>query len=697
MSEPVSHQKIHRLRRFLRQRRAFYILLQRTLSRIKSFDQTFVIFIALCIGLMSGVLAAGFRALIAGFTSLLWNNGQLLEGILNAPLWLKLTVPVAGAVVVATMVQRFAPEAKGHGVPEVMDAIVRHNGFIRIRVVLIKALASAISIASGASVGREGPIVQMGSAFGSAVGQFFQVSSRRMRTFVGCGAAAGIAATFNAPIAGAIFASEVILGDFSVTAIGPIIVSSVFGTVVSRSIEGNYPSFVPPVYQLQSPVELIFYIILGVLAGLAGWLFVKTLYGTEDLFDGLKLPIWVKAAVGGLVIGLVAVFRPEILGVGYPTIDKVLAGGLPLLITALLIFGKIGTTSWSLGYGASGGVFAPSLFIGSMLGGTFGQLVHTAFPGIAASSGAYALVGMAAMVAAATHAPITSVLIIFEMTTEYSVILPLMVASIISTAITNHLIDGNIYTIKLKRRGIEIHGGTDINLLDQLSVAKLKEVLVEKVPESMSLTELLEMKSKSKDVISYALDEEGRLCGVITQSSLRRYLNHMEEIPADTCVRDFMNLQFDTIRDDTPIHETLRTMMQFDLEALPVVDDAGLITGQLTRSAILEKYQETLLHNQSAQSMASSMKFIHRAEHERTEVVAGFLLSRISVPSSFVGQSITNLNVRNRFGVDVLLVRRLEGTQTTPLMPANAGPLRPADELMIFGRSAQVDALSQQV
>ncbi|MCK5795488.1 MAG: chloride channel protein, partial [Anaerolineales bacterium] len=381
--------------------------------------------------------------------------------------------------------------------------------------------------ASGASVGREGPIVQIGSAFGSSVGQLFQVSIRRMKTFIGCGAAAGIAATFNAPIAGAIFASEVILGDFSAAAIGPIIIASVFGTVVSRGLYGDFPAFIPPTYTLHSPIEIIFYIILGIVTGVVAWIFVRSLYKTEDLFDSWKAPVVVKGLLGGALLGGVAVYLPQILGVGYETMESVLSGNLGFAIAAGLILAKIFATSLSMGFGASGGVFAPSLFIGSMLGGSLGIIIHSLFPEITASSGAYALVGMAAMVAATTHAPVTAVLIIFEMTTEYSVILPLMISSIIAMVISSRLLNGaNIYTLKLIRRGIDIFGGKDINVLDQISVQTLKKKIVDTVQETMTLQGLLEKISVSSASNFYVKDTNNRLSGIITHSAMRRYLNH---------------------------------------------------------------------------------------------------------------------------------------------------------------------------
>ncbi|MCF6239679.1 MAG: chloride channel protein, partial [Candidatus Marinimicrobia bacterium] len=316
MNTAPNKAQIKKLRRQLNQRRARYVWLQNILFKIKSFDQLFVMIMAMLIGVFAGVIAGGFRSLISVFRHGFWGTGALVDVVMAAPIYLKIGIPALGGAAVAWGVQRFAPEAKGHGVPEVMNAVATQNGFIRMRVVVIKALASAMSIATGASVGREGPIVQIGSAFGSTIGQLFQVSIRRMKTFIGCGAAAGIAATFNAPIAGAIFASEIILGDFSASAIGPIIIASVFGTVISRAMFGDFPAFIPPTYTLHSPVEIIFYIILGVATGVVGWFFVRSLYKAEDLFDAWKAPITIKGLLGGALLGVVAILLPQVLGVG---------------------------------------------------------------------------------------------------------------------------------------------------------------------------------------------------------------------------------------------------------------------------------------------------------------------------------------------------------------------------------------------
>ncbi|MFQ6612537.1 MAG: chloride channel protein [Fidelibacterota bacterium] len=697
MVKVITRQRISQIRRYIDRRNAFYSFLQKTLHRIKSFDQLFVIIFAMIIGIVSGYLAVGFRTLITLFKELFWGPDALVAVVRSAPIYLKIAIPTVGMTAVALFVFKFAWEAKGHGVPEVIDAVATKNGFIRIRVVLVKAFASAVSIASGAAVGREGPIVQIGSAFGSSVGQFFQVSTRRMKTFIGCGAAAGIAATFNAPIAGALFASEVILGDFSVTAIGPLIISSVFGTVISRSFYGDYPAFIPPSYQFLSVSEIPFYIILGICCGFAGWLFVRSLYFFEDLFDNWKISVGLKALTGGIVLGIMALFIPEVLGVGYESMSQALTGQISVMLAIVLLFGKIFATSISLSSGASGGIFAPSLFMGAVLGETLGLLFHSLYPDITASYGAYSLVGMAALVAATTQAPMTAILIIFEMTSEYSVILPLMISSIIATVITNRFLDGNIYTIKLKRRGIDIHGGAAVNILNQLSVEKIKQQMVEIVRDDAPLNELLERMSKSSQSIFYACDDRKNVSGIITQGSVRRFLNHLEEIPPDTKVKDVCNTHFISINNHVPIQEVLRLMLDSDTLAIPVLDDQGRLTGQVLREDILREYQDLLIQSQTAGYLASSIKYIHQYYHEKTEVIPGFLMARVNTPSEFVHRSIQSLKIRSKYNVDVLLIRKKLNDKYLDFMPTPDTVIEQGDQLLIFGKKENVEDLCKLI
>ena len=419
------------------------------------------------VGLGTGLGAVLFIKMIGVFDQLFF--GTLGNINLSRSPWVIL-LPVIGGLPVGFIVEYVAKEAKGHGVPEVLTAIATRGGRIRPVVVVAKALGSAITIGSGGSVGREGPIVQIGAALGSMMGQLFKLSERRVINLVASGAAAGIAATFNAPIAGVLFSVEVIMGDYGFQSLGTVVISAVTASVVSRAILGDFPAFVVPAYSLHSPWELVLYLGLGVLAGFAAWSFVKLLYFLEDVFDDWKFPNYLKPAVGGLGLGILGFFVPQVFGTGFTTISDTLAGKLGLGLLVVLIFGKIIATSLTLGAGASGGVFAPALFTGAMLGGAYGTVANMLFPGIVASSGAYAMVGMAAVFAGAARAPVTAILILFEMTQDYHIVLPLMFATVISTLIAQWLEPESIYTLKLVNRGLDVKARRSENLMKTILV-----------------------------------------------------------------------------------------------------------------------------------------------------------------------------------------------------------------------------------
>ncbi|MCK5457303.1 MAG: chloride channel protein, partial [Melioribacteraceae bacterium] len=419
------------------------------LDKARLTEHTFMIIVAIIIGVIAGYAAVGIRFLIEEFSHLSYpGDGNVLENIMSNPWYVIILVPTIGGLIVGPLIYFFAPEAKGHGVPEVMQAILLKGGRIRPRVALVKALASAITIGTGGSVGREGPIIQIGSSIGSTVGQFFKIPSKKLKTLVGCGAAAGIAAAFNAPIAGALFAVEIILMDFAVAQFSPIVISAVMATVISHSFEGNLAAFNVTAYEYASPYELGFYFVLGALSGLVSYLFIKVLYFSEDFFDNkLNFPEYLKPVIGGLGIGILALVFPQVMGVGYDSINSALHGDMIWYIALALVFIKIFATSLTLGSGGSGGIFAPSLFMGAMLGFFFGNIVHQIFPDITAGPGAYALVAMGGLVAGTTRAPITAIIIVFELTYDYEIILPLMITSIVSLILSSYLSRESIYTL----------------------------------------------------------------------------------------------------------------------------------------------------------------------------------------------------------------------------------------------------------
>jgi CIC family chloride channel protein len=475
--------------------------------------------LAVFVGLIAGYGAIGFRVLIGFLQNTLFHNQ--LDHELISPLehvrggWVVLFPPV-GILIASLLVWKFAKEAKGHGVPEVIESVLTKGGKIRKRVAAIKALASSITIAAGGSVGREGPIVQIGSAFGSAIGSYFNLSKKQVKILVGCGAAGAIAATFNTPIAGVIFAVELIVRELRAKSFIPLVIASVFATGISRWHTGNHVAFIVPEYTFVHPAEIFFYLGLGILAALTGILTVKFLYGTEEFFEKLPLPFPIKALLGGLIVGGVGYFYPQIFGVGYETIGDVLYQNSVLSTMIILVVLKILMMSVTIGAGGSGGVFAPSLFIGAMLGGAYGFLLNEYFPTISAGYGAYALVGMAAVFASTSRATFTSIVILFEMTMDYSIILPLMFVCVISDQIS-HIIskDNTIYSIKLKRKGISFINGFGVNIL---AVTPIKDIMCTKLDvmtDDMTFCEALDYIYNSDHTIYPVVNHNNVLMGMV--------------------------------------------------------------------------------------------------------------------------------------------------------------------------------------
>jgi CIC family chloride channel protein len=567
------------------------------LKQIRTNEHTIMAVLAVLVGLAGGLGAVVFRYLISLFQTMGYGGrNDLLELVVNLPWYHRVGVPVIGGLIVGPLVYFFAREAKGHGVPEVMEAIALKGGVIRKRVVVVKTLASAICIGSGGSVGREGPIVQIGSAVGSTLGQFMKVSADRMRILVGCGAAAGIAATFNAPIAGSMFALEIVLGDFGLATFSPIVISSVVATAVSRYYLGDTPAFIVPVYELVSAWELPMYLSLGFFCALVGITFTKTLYKIEDLFDEIKFPEYLKGIIGGLLLGAGSLAFPQILGVGYGAINIALMQKLAWWVLLILVPGKILATSITIGSGGSGGIFAPSLFLGAMAGGFFGAVVHYLFPGITASPGAYSIVGMGAVVAATTHGPLSAMLILFEMTGDYKIILPLMLSCIIAAIVAGQLLRDSIYTLKLARRGINIKEGKEVNVLKSMFVKDVMNPNVETVPEALPLGKMAEQISKSKFNSFPVLNAQNQLVGILSFNDYSEAI--FDENLKDLVVaRDLASTDLVTISMDDNLWTALEKISAKDFAVLPVVSaqEPNKLEGVVSRRDIIGAYNKAVL------------------------------------------------------------------------------------------------------
>jgi chloride channel protein, CIC family len=442
-----------------------------------------LVVMALLVGGGAGLGAVVFRWMIYSFTWLATGHDEFGQqghvGSAHFPglgIWFVLLIPILGGLLYGPLIDRFAGEARGHGVPEVMLAVTEDGGRIRPRVTVVKALASAMCIGAGGSVGREGPIVQIGSAFASTLGQLVRMSEGRLRIIVACGAAGGIAATFNAPVTGLFFGFEIVLREFSLDALFGTILAAVSADLVSRAFFGSGAFFsqVPHELVVSHDYTYLLVALLGLAAGLVGVGFKTFLYALEDRADELwhGRPEWARPAVGGVALGLVLLMLPQMYGVGYPVMDKVFAGNEALWFVVILMFGKILAASLTLSIGGSGGVFAPSLFTGAAGGMAFGTVAEHLFGPAVGSPALYGVVAMGGVFAAAAQAPLTAIASVAEMTGNFAIMPAIMLTAGIATALSKRLSHASIYTTKLLRRGIDIerdrvsaHGGGDMPTL----------------------------------------------------------------------------------------------------------------------------------------------------------------------------------------------------------------------------------------
>jgi CIC family chloride channel protein len=566
---------------------------------------------ALVVGASAGLGAAVFRWLIYAFTWLATGHHQFGQqghaASLHVPwlgVWFLLVIPAVGGLLYGPLIHRFAREARGHGVPEVMLAVAENGGRIRPPVTIVKALASAMCIGTGGSVGREGPIVQIGSALASTLGQLVRMSESRLRIIVACGAAGGIAATFNAPITGLFFGFEIVLREFSLDALFATSLAAVTGTVISRGFFGSAPFFsgIPHGLTVGSDYTYLLIVVLGIASGLIGLAFKIVLYRLEDMGDELwkGRPEWARPVVGGLALGALLLVLPQMYGVGYPVMDRAVAGHYLLWFVILLMLGKVIATSLTLSIGGSGGVFAPSLFIGAMAGMAFGEAAHHLFGAGIGPPAMYAVVAMGSVFAAAAQAPLTSIASVVEMTGNFTLTVPVMLATGIASALSKHLSHGSIYTTKLLRRGIDIDRPKMSGVLQKLTVA---DVMHRYPQRNGNGDTILPEQPDCRD-------------GVPGEQALN-------QLGAVTDIRRPQAL----FADET-LEQALRQLVLYGHTGLPVLShDGGRVLGWITRQNVLGAIAQRL--GASAQEIEQGAL---AGQYERPDASA-----RVHVPSTPLG------------------------------------------------------------
>lgn len=601
--------------------------LRAAVHRLGFRQEWYLTILAAIVGTLTGFGAVGFTETLAAVDR--FAHQQQRES-----LWIGLLVlPIVGMFLAGLLCTTFAAEARGHGVPQVIRALISHGGVIKGRIGAVKVVASILTVGSGGSAGTEGPIVQIGSVIGSVGGQWLKVSREHMQTLVGCGAAAGIASVFNAPIAGVFFVLEILLRDFSLKTFTPIVVSSVFSAVATQRLLGENTAIFPVKpgvhdYQFE-PVELPTYILLGAICGLVAVAFNRLLHKGEDLYDRWKLHALLKPVTGGIAVGLLGlafVFAersyfpgmlghnraPAFYGNGYSTIHFLLSPeayqgmvgtGAMLTMTGMLIaliaLKGIATT-FTLASGGSGGVFAPSLFLGATTGAALGQLLEAVHLIPAGSTPAsYALVGMAAVVAGSTHAPLTAILILFEMTRNIYVVLPIMLAAVVSTAVAQLIERDSIYTLKLRRAGLAIGGARDLTVMRRVTVAQceLSALPPEPIYASDPLSKLITLHAYHH-IPDFVVVEEGTgaYIGMVTAGDIRSALLDREAIPL-LLVAEVMRTDMPVVQRDDTLDTVLDKFARHEIASLAVMSpiDPTLPMAILSRTKVLTRYQQALV------------------------------------------------------------------------------------------------------
>ena len=621
---------------------------------------------------------AGFVGVITGFITVVfiqtidWCTAFFRVGT-ESGLWslgaaAVVFTPVVGGFLVALIVRYLAPESKGHGVPEVLKAITLKGGRLSAINLIAKPIASAISIGSGFSIGREGPAVQIGATVGSVVGRVQRLSEMRLTNLIACGAAAGISAVFNAPITGVMFALEVILRDFGARALSTTVVSSVAASIVSRMFLGESPAFLIPQLSFQSSYEIFStFLLLGILSAGTGSSFILMVKKVHAAFDKQPLPGWLKTVTGGFLVGVIGLYLPQIFGMGFTTIEKTFDGSLDLKLMLILIFAKMLATAVSVSCGSSGGTFAPVLFVGAALGGAFGKLVFNHMPFPTALPGAYAIVGMASVFSAAFHAPVTAIFLVFELTRDYRMILPIMIVSVLAHSISKFMTPASMDAVELEKAGVNLDAFGEMKQLHGLQVGHAMQKKFVTVLDKAPAKEVLDLFSAGKTRCVYIVNDKEELLGLV----------RFEEAQAALIRQDFGSIlagdlatpAADYCFPDEPLNETAKLMLSQGITQIPVMDPAmpRKLVGVVSSENIFEAYT-----TESTKHSDLIGRFERQGAGDSDAVTCQF---RLTVKSGLNGKAIKEINLPD--GIVLTSIKR--GAKS--LVPEGNTVLRTRDRI----------------
>ena len=663
-------------------------------------EKRFLVMVPLT-GAATGFAAIALVRLLGLVQGFFWGSRhELLSHALLLPAWQRFAIPTLGGALVGLIILIARQPVGGHGTAGIIEAVAQRGGYIPFGRSLIKALATICTVATGGSLGREGPLVRVGASIGSLLGRRFRLGGNRLNILVGCGAAAGIAAAYNAPIGGALFALEVVLGNFALESFGPIVVASAIGTVISRSLISTYPAYTPPQHAtLVNGWELGHYLAMGIGIGVASALCIVVLRDTERGFKRLPIPDWVKPVIGFALVGLIGVFYPHVFGNGYDTTNALLREELPLQLIIVLPVLKLVATALTAGSGGAGGLFTPTLFMGSALGYTYGAWCHEAFPLTTSTPGAYALVGMGAMVAGTTQVPLSAIMIIFELTGDYQIILPLMVACTGAVVASRLLHRESIYTEPLVERGVRLGGRMEELVMDTIQVRDVMRSSAAPVNELETVGVVMKRMLEEGRKELFVVGEDGRLSGAITLGDLADPVRNPEA--AQTLrAKDVMYPNVPVLTENDRMSEAIGRWSQVSRDRLPVVDslDTRHIVGELSAGDIMALYSQEILHKEARLARFDKPRAGGRPETTFVELPGEYVVALVTLPESFPGMTLRELGCRQRFGVNVIeLKRRMPGGQERRIIPDPSTDLKAGDGLIVVGRPVEIARLGDPV
>ncbi|MCP4749695.1 MAG: chloride channel protein [Proteobacteria bacterium] len=560
-------------------------------------ETTIELALACLVGIGAGLASVFFRFLLHQMHTFFFQF--LYPWLSSYSFYLLPLIPVAGAVLLIPFSLRYPGEINGYGMPRFLISVHLKGGLIRTKQIFIKMTTAAITISSGGSAGVEGPIAQIGGAVGSSIGRFFEMGSHRLKVLVACGSAAGIAAQFNAPLAGVLFAQEIVMvGEFQLATFGVIVISSGLATAISRAFYTSAPTFGALQYSIVSYWELAFYILMGLVIGILAFVFIKLFFWIGDSFARINLNNQIKPIIGAFIVGLLGLVNFGVLGDGYEYINAAIQSPVVMSIQGIALLGilKMVATSITLGSGNVGGIFAPSLFIGTMIGAVFGWSMSFLFPEIGIQPGSYALVGMGAFLAAVTHAPMTAIFLLFELTGNYQVIIPIMFASVIGMTVSRRLCPDSLDSMELSRQGIYLHKSVEAKILDSIQVKTVMVREFETLRETMSFAEFMDFFPTSKAHYYPVMNEENGMTGIVSFQDIREIM--MEEgLEHVVVMKELAETDLIKLFPHDNLTKAIKKFGLKDIEVIPVVDpeDPQKLLGVLKHKDVIDSYNKAIL------------------------------------------------------------------------------------------------------